>query len=65
MTHATVRCLNKTITVHTAVSCQTADQTDIWPFRCLNRTDSTIVTVVNIADFKAGAFTAQATGTQR
>ena len=54
-----IRSFDKAKSVDTAKRRQRANQTDIRTFRRLNRTHTAIVRMVNVADFKAGAFTTQ------
>ena len=62
--HLTVRCFQEAVFIDLCICCQVVDQTDVRTFRCFNRTDSTIVRVVNITYFKACSFTCQTTRTK-
>ncbi len=57
--HLPIRRLEKAVTVGTSIGCQGVDQTNIWTLGCLNRTHTTIMRRVYVADFKTGAFPCQ------
>ena len=61
---AAVGRLNETILVNTGKGRQTADQTDVRTFRSLDRANTAIVRMVDIADIEPGAFTPQTSRTQ-
>src|SRR5512132_4041377 len=44
---------------------ETRNQADVRTFRCFNRTNTAIVSRVNVADFESGALARQATRSQR
>ena len=56
--------LNEAVFVYRGIRRQTTDQTDVRTFRGLNRADTTVMRIVNVADVEAGTFTAQTAGTQ-
>ncbi len=53
--------LNEAELVHASVNSERRDQTDVWSFRRLDRAKATIVRVVNVTYFKAGALTRKTT----
>src|SRR5690606_5981786 len=59
-----IRCLDEAILVHTAISRQTTNQTNVRPFWGLDGADAPIVTMVNVAYLEAGPLAAQTTRTQ-
>ena len=62
--HAAVRCLNEAVLVDLGERCQIGDQTDVGTFGRLNRAQTAIVGIMNIADFEACAVTGQTAGAQ-
>ncbi|MNS47570.1 hypothetical protein D3C72_801060 [compost metagenome] len=59
--YPTVWRFNKAIFVNTSKCGQGVDQTDVRSFRCLNRTHTAIVRVVNVTHFHARTFPSQTT----
>ena len=59
-----IRRHQETIIINTRVNRQRRNQTNVGTFRSLDRTDSTVVRNVNIANFEARSFTIQTTGTK-
>ncbi|VTR57916.1 Uncharacterised protein [Actinobacillus pleuropneumoniae] len=57
--HPTVRSFDEAILVDACKRRQGVDQTDVRPLRCLDRTHTAIVTVVNVPHLKARALTRQ------
>ena len=61
----TIRCHEEAVIVDTGVDRQAGNQPDIGPFRSFDRTNSSVVGNMYIADFEAGTFSVEATGAQR
>ena len=57
----TVWGFDKSIFIYLRISCKVRNQTDVWSFRCLDWTDTSIVRVVNITHFEASTFTCKTT----
>ena len=53
----TVRCLNKAVFIDFSIRRQIGNQTDVWTFRCLDRTDTPIVRAVNVTNLVARTVT--------
>ena len=49
----TVWCFDKSILVDSRITCEGVDQTDVRTFRSLDRTHSSIVRIVNVADLES------------
>ena len=49
----TIWSFNESIFVDSRISCKRVDQTDVRTFRCLDRTHSSIVRIVNVTDLKS------------
>ena len=56
--------LDEAVLVDSAVGRQRADQADVRTFRGLDRADTAVVAVVDVADVEAGALTRQAARTE-
>ena len=54
-----VRCLNKAVLIHLGKSGQRYDQADVRTFRGFNRTDTTVMCRMNVADLKPGPLSRQ------
>ena len=61
----TIRRLNEAVLIDLCIGCKVRDQTDVRTFRCFNRTDSSIVGVVNITHFESGTLTCETARTKR
>ena len=59
----TVRSLNETKIIDLSVYTERRDKTDIRTFRCLNRTETTIVCIVYVTHLESGTVTTQTAGT--
>ena len=62
--HLAVRCLDESQLINLGIDTKRGNQTDIWTFRALDRTQTTIVSIVHVAHLKTGTLTRQTTGTQ-
>ena len=62
--HLPVRRLYETILVDAGKRSQAADQTDVRSFRGLDRANAAVVRMVDVANVKTGALTAQTAGTE-
>ena len=61
--HLAIRRHQEAVFVDSGIDRQARDQTDVRAFRRLNRTNAAVVRNVHVADFEAGAFAIQTTGT--
>ena len=59
-----IRRLKEAVVVNMRIACHRYDKTDIRTFRCFNRAHPAVMSIVNIADFKACAITGKTAGTQ-
>ena len=50
--------------IHSAIGAQRGDQTDVGPFRRLDRTDSAVVSRMDIANFESRPFSSKASRAQ-
>ena len=57
MLYLTVRCSYKTMIIDLSITCQVVDQTDVLSFRSFNRTNSSVVSEVNITNLKGSSVT--------
>ena len=60
--HFTERSAEEAIFICTCKGCQIGNQTDIRTFRCFNRTQPSIMAVVNISYIKRSSFSGETTG---
>ena len=63
--HLSVRALDKAEVVHSGECGQAGDQTNVWAFRCLHRTNPTVVRGVHVAHLEPGTFPGQTAGAKR
>ena len=56
--------LKETEIIHASVGTQRRNQTDVWSFRRLNRTDATVVRVVDVTHLEPGSLATETTGTK-
>ena len=57
--HLAIRRLDETKLIDASKCTHRADQTDIWPFRCLDRTNAAVMRWMDIAHLKSGTFPAE------
>ena len=63
--HHPVRGLDETELIDAGIGAERNDQTDIRTFRCLDRTDTSVMRGMNVAHLETGALTRQPAGPQR
>ena len=60
-----IRRFQEAVIIDMRITCHRYDKTDIRPFRRFNRAHPSVVSIVNVADFKTGAVTGKTAGPQR
>ena len=65
LVNAAVRSLNKAVLVYARERSKVGDKSDVRTFRSLDRTHTSVVGVVNVANLESGTVTGKASGTQR
>src|SRR5262245_51671963 len=63
--HFTVWAFNEAVLIDAGVTAQRRDESDVWTFRCLNWTDTTVVCRVYVAHFKSCALSRQTAWPER
>ena len=64
LVNLSVRSLYKAVLVDPRIACKVVDQSDIWSFRSLYGTHSSVMGIMHIADLKSGTIPGQTTGAQ-
>ena len=59
------RSFNKSIFIYASIGGEGRNKTDVWSFRRFNRTHTSIVAVVDVANLESGAFSRQTSRTER
>ena len=62
--HLTVGCLNEAELIDLCIHTERRNQTDVWSFRALDRTQTTVVCIVYVTNLETGTLTAQTARTQ-
>ena len=62
--HLAIGTFDKTEIIHTGIDTQRGNQTNIRTFRSLDRTNTTVVTAVNVSNFETSTLTAQPSWSQ-
>ena len=60
----TIRCFHKTIFINSRIRCKRVDQTNVWSFRSLNRTHSSVMRIMYVSNLKSGTITRQTSRSQ-
>ncbi len=60
----TVRSFHKSVFIDTCIGCKRVDQTDVWTFRCFDRTHSSIVRIVNVSNLETCTVSGKTTWTK-
>ena len=61
----TIRCLDESVLVDDAISCQGTDQSDVRTFRSLDRAHTSVMGVMYVSDLESGTLSGKAAGAQR
>ena len=57
--HTAIRCLDESESIHLGIARQSADEPNVWAFRCLYWTNAAVMTVMHITDLKPSPLAAQ------
>src|SRR3989344_141792 len=63
--HFRVWCFDNAEIIHARIGGETKNETDVWTFRCVDRTKSAVVGWVNVTHFKTCSFPSEAARTKR
>ena len=57
----TIRSFDKAILIYSCIRCKRVDKTDVWSFRCLYRTHTAIMCIMNISNLESGSVSRKTT----